>query len=87
VKNKFFVILGKQSRKNAEPAEWASLRVTQKGHFETERLDQSPCLSCHLFHEGTMCPHVDDCSRIDAFQRIAAASRSLSKYKDVRSMF
>ena len=44
-------------------------------------------ICCDLYEQGSICPYVEECSRIDDFQRVASAHCTLSKFKDIRSMF
>ena len=49
-------------------------------------LKKSPCLQCQLYVENTMCLYVQRCSKIDAFQRLAAVHCTLYKDHDVFSI-
>ena len=54
--------------------------------LDLDILKKSPCLQCRLYVENTMCLHVQKCSKIDAFQRVAAAHCTLYKDHDVFSI-
>jgi hypothetical protein len=81
---KFFVILGGQSQerkiKVARPAK------RQRAGPNLDILKKSPCLGCELFIRDTACPYVRGCSKIDEFQRLAAAHCTLCKSEDMLSV-
>jgi hypothetical protein len=85
MKERFFVILGGQGRQRNMPITQAPLRHNM-GDSDTDLLKRSPCLTCDLFERGTVCSYVDECSKIDAYQRLAAAHCTLFKSYDCRSM-
>jgi hypothetical protein len=86
VRERLFVILGGQNRKKKKDPS-RPLFLSNGECPDTEKLNKSPCLSCDLFERGLICPYVDECSRIDEFQKIAATHCTLAKYRDFRSMF
>lgn len=84
MRDRFFLIWGGQRQER-------NLKVVrpplvQGREADTDILKKSPCLHCELFARGTVCPHVQDCSKIDAYQRVAAAHCTLFKSQDIRSM-
>jgi len=84
MRDRFFLIWGGQSQernlKVARPP------LVQGSEPDTDILKGSPCLHCELFARGTVCHHVQECSKIDAYQRVAAAHCTLFKSQDIRSM-
>jgi len=84
MKDRFFVIWGGQSRKRN--AEVVRPQVVRKREPDTDLLKRSPCLHCELFVHGTICSYVQECSKIDEYQRVAAAHCTLFKSQDIRSM-
>jgi hypothetical protein len=85
MKERFFVILGGQARQRNVPITQAPLRHDM-GDSDADLLKRSPCLTCDLFERGTACSYADECSKIDAYQRAAAAHCTLFKSCDYRSM-
>jgi hypothetical protein len=84
VKNDLFVILGGQAeRKNRRTG--GAMGRTGNGP-DLDILKKSPCLQCPLYIENTMCLYVHSCSKIDAFQRVAAVHCTLYKDQDVFSI-
>jgi len=83
MKDKLYVIKGGLSyRGQAE----STPRTTREQEPDFDVLKQSPCLHCELFTRDRACPVVDECGKIEAYQRTAAAYRSLYRSVDIRSM-
>jgi hypothetical protein len=84
MRDRFFVIWGGKSQNRNSKAVKPPLALNSEP--DTEILKRSPCLYCELFVNGTICPYVQECSKIDAYQRVAAVHCTLCKSQDVRSM-
>ena len=84
MRNKLFVILGGQAEKKS--LEIAGTIGRAGSDPDLEILKKSPCLQCQLYVENTMCLYVQKCSKIDAFQRVAAVHCTLYKDRDVFSV-
>jgi hypothetical protein len=84
MRSKFFVIRGALDkggrRRSQEP-----VRPNRERH-NLAILQRSPCLGCQLYVEAAKCVHVEACSRIDEFQRVAAVHCTLFKDHDVFSI-
>lgn len=84
MRNKLFVIFGGQAEGKSQRA---GLAMGQMGDSrDLDILKKSPCLECQLYVENTMCLYVQRCSKIDAFQRVAAAHCTLYKDHDMFSI-
>lgn len=84
MRDRFFVIWGGQSQETDK--EMVALSALSGTESDADMLKKSPCLTCELFVSGTACPHSSACSKIDQFQRIATACRSLYRPHDICSM-
>jgi hypothetical protein len=84
MRDRFFLIRGGQDRERNLGVSGPAL--IQGSEPDTDILKRSPCLHCELFTRGRICPHVDDCGKIEAYQRVAAAHCTLFKSQDIRSM-
>jgi hypothetical protein len=84
MRNKLFVIFGGQAERKSRGARGAMGRTGNSPDLDI--LKKSPCLQCQLYVENTMCVYVQRCSRIDAFQRVAAVHCTLYKDHDVFSI-
>ncbi|NVM23548.1 MAG: hypothetical protein HWN68_17420 [Desulfobacterales bacterium] len=84
MRDKLLVILGRQRRQPGLKV----VKPAKRKHAEPDLdiLNKSPCLQCGLFVENTACPYVKRCGKIDEFQRLAAACRTLCKPYDVYSL-
>lgn len=81
MRNKLFVIVGARDKARSRKP------VRPNSHEPNlDILKRSPCLECQLHIEDTMCDHVDACSKIDEFQRVAAVHCTLYKDHDVFSI-
>ncbi|MBW2265487.1 MAG: hypothetical protein JRD47_03280 [Deltaproteobacteria bacterium] len=82
--NKLFVIWGGLS----EDRPTITIRTPGNQQHEPDLsiLNKSPCLCCDLFARGKICPYAGECSKLDEFQQMAAAHRTLYKPLDIRSM-
>ena len=84
MRNKLFVIFGGQAERKSRGT---GVAVGRAGNGpDLDILKKSPCLQCQLYVENTMCLYVQRCSKIDAFQRVAAVHCTLYKDQDVFSI-
>jgi hypothetical protein len=84
MRNKLFIILGTRDKARRRKS---VRRVRPNTHEPNlDILKRSPCLACQLYIEDTMCDHVDVCSKIDEFKRVAAVHCTLYKDHDVFSI-
>jgi hypothetical protein len=81
MRNKLFIIFGAQHRGRCH--EDVKPRSPVRDEPDLDILKRSPCLDCELYMDGAGCPHVAECSKIDRFQRVAAAHCTLYKDCDV----
>lgn len=84
MRDRFFLIWG--GRGQDRNVKGGRSPLTQRSDPDTGILKRSPCLHCDLFIRGAVCPHVQECSKIDAYQRVASAHCTLFKSQDIRSM-
>ena len=84
MRDNLFLIWGGRSEKRGTNV--AQPSVEQRPELNLEILKKSPCLHCELFARGAACSYVKKCSKIDEFQRMAAAHCTLHKSYDIRSM-
>ena len=84
MRDRFFLIWGGQSQ--GRNSKVIKPPVGRGSEPDTDLLKKSPCLQCELFARGTVCPYVQECSKIAEYQRVAAAHCTLFKSQDIRSM-
>lgn len=84
MKNRLRVINGGLSYNTTQTSPESVTRRKTEPNFAI--LDRSPCLCCELFSRGKACTVSEECTKIEAFQRVAAAYRSLYRPVDTRSM-
>ena len=84
MKDRLYVIEGGLSDRGLPTV--SPSRKTKSAEPDLDVLKRSPCLRCELFARGRVCPQVDECGKIEAYQRVASAYRSLYRPTDFRSM-